>query len=397
MWGFPHRRAVAAAIRSAAMASRATAATGMARAAQRIDALCTAGLPAQELIERVAGQIRAAVPADGLFMAATDPDTLLALGAGVVEGLPEPVCEPFWAYEFEVPDYNKFTDLAHGPRRVADLHAATGGRPERSPRWRELTRLMDAQSELRAAFTAGGRGWGVLHVNRAGGPGGFTPDEVAFVEAVGPAVGRGLRSALISQPSGSAAGRGPGMAIVDPDNRIVSVTPEALSWFEEIESVRRLQEPLPGVDVPSEVIVAAQEARARAANPHAPAAATRTRARTRGGAWLLIHASCLRGADGAVGGTAVVVEPAKASEVAPLIVEAYGLTAREVDVTQSLARGLTTNEIARELHLSRYTVQDHLKAVYEKVGVSSRGELVAKMFADHYHDRLADAIVAAAA
>jgi hypothetical protein len=42
-------------------------------------------------------------------------------------------------------------------------------------------------------------------------------------------------------------------------------------------------------------------------------------------------------------------------------------------------------------------VQDHLKSVYEKVGVSSRGELVAKMFADHYHDRLADAVHAAAA
>ena len=83
---------------------------------------------------------------------------------------------------------------------------------------------------------------------------------------------------------------------------------------------------------------------------------------------------------------AVVIEPAKASEVAPLIVEAYELTPRELDVTRTLARGLPTNEIAKELNLSRYTVQDHLKAVYEKVGVSSRGELVAKMFADHYSD-----------
>jgi DNA-binding NarL/FixJ family response regulator len=125
-------------------------------------------------------------------------------------------------------------------------------------------------------------------------------------------------------------------------------------------------------------------------------AATRTRARTRSGVWLLIHASCLHRADGTVADAAVVIEPAKASEVAPLIVDAYELTPREVDVTRALARGLTTNEIAGELHLSRYTVQDHLKSVYEKAGVSSRGELVAKMFADHYHDGLAEAVHGAA-
>ena len=35
--------------------------------------------------------------------------------------------------------------------------------------------------------------------------------------------------------------------------------------------------------------------------------------------------------------------------------------------------------------------------MYEKTRVSSRGELVAKVFADHYHDGLAGAIHAAAA
>jgi DNA-binding CsgD family transcriptional regulator len=359
------------------------------RAVRRIDALAAERLPTQRLVEGVAEELRAAMPVDGLFMAATDPDTLLGLGAGVAQGMPHTVCAPFWEYEFEVPDFNKFSDLARGPRQVADLHAATGGRPQRSARWRELRTLMDSDAELRATFNAGGRGWGLLHLNRAGSGRGFGADEIAFVEAIAPVVGRALRLSLISHPARTEAGRGPGMAIVDPDNRVTSATPEALAWFEELESVYRLQDPVLGLDVPSEVTVAAQKARAHLDGGLAAAA---TRARTRSGVWLLLHASCLHGADETAADVAVVIEPAKASEVAPLIVDAYELTRRELDVTRALARGLTTTEIARELHLSRYTVQDHLKSVYEKTRVSSRGELVAKMFADHYHDGLAHAV-----
>ena len=362
----------------------------LASAARRIEALAAERLPTQRLVEGVAGELRTALSADGVVLVATDPETLLGLGAGVADGMPATVCAPFWEYEFEVPDFNKFTDLARGPRQVGDLHAATGGRPERSARWRHLGTLMDVGAELRAMFTAGDRGWGLLHVTRSDTARGFADGEVAFVGAIAPVVGRALRLSLISHPAQRPAGCGPGMAVVDTDNRLVSATPEALAWFDALETVYRLPDPVLGEGLPAEVMVAAQEARARAATG-APAA-TRTRVRTRNGLWLLMHASCLQGPDGSAGDVALVVEPAKASEVAPLIVDAYELTPREVDVTRALARGRTTNEIALELHLSRYTVQDHLKAVYEKVGVSSRGELVAKMFADHYHDGVAAAV-----
>jgi DNA-binding NarL/FixJ family response regulator len=80
---------------------------------------------------------------------------------------------------------------------------------------------------------------------------------------------------------------------------------------------------------------------------------------------------------------AVVVEPAKSAQIAPIIVEAYCLTPREQQITQAVARGLSNPEIAEGLHLSTHTVRDHLKAVFGKVGVGSRGELVAKLFAEH--------------
>src|SRR3954451_25283622 len=316
------------------------------RALRRIDHLAAQRLLAQQRVESAADELQAAMAVEGLFMAATDPDTMLGLGAGVVHGMPETLCHPFWEYEFEVPDFNKFTELARAPRNVADLHAATGGRPERSARWRELHSLMDAGAELRATFNAGGRGWGLLHANRAGASQGFADEEIAFIETVAPMVGRGLRASLISHPGRPPAGRGPGMVVFDAGNRLRSATPEALAWFDELESVARLHEPGLDVEVPSEVAVAAIGGRSR------------VRARTRSGVWLLIHASKLHGADGAAGDTAVVIEPAKASEVAPLIVDAYELTPREVEVTRALARGLTTSEIAAELFLSRYTVQE---------------------------------------
>ena len=49
-----------------------------------------------------------------------------------------------------------------------------------------------------------------------------------------------------------------------------------------------------------------------------------------------------------------------------------------------VARGYGTAEIAAALHLSAHTVRDHVKTIFDKVGVSSRGELVAKLFAEHY-------------
>jgi DNA-binding NarL/FixJ family response regulator len=350
--------------------------SGAESALHAIERITGAGLPAQELLEEVAPRIDRVVPSDGYFMAATDPETTLCMGAGVVHALPEDLCPPTWDYEFLVPDYLKFAEIAQSGRAVADLHEATGGRPDRSPRWREYGTATGFAAELRTAFTVGGAAWGIGQFDRLGDAPRFSEDEKAWLERVAPLVASGLRQALVAQPALAPAGRGPGIVVLDGTGAVVSATREAEAWLGEVEPAVMVSA---DADFPMPLETHAYAARVRAASGDGGSVA-RARLRTRTGVWLLMHGSMLQGTEQ----LAIVIEPAKASDVAPLIVDAYGLTQRELDVTRAIARGLGTAEIAAELFLSPHTIRDHVKAVFEKVGVSSRGELVAKMFAEHY-------------
>lgn len=345
---------------------------------EAMEHLARAGLPARQLLVEAGRRIDAVVPSDGYFLGATDPQTALCIGAGVVQDLPQDMCAPTWDYEFLVPDYLKFTDIAQSGRATADLHDATGGRPDRSARWREYATATGFRSELRTAFTAGGGMWGVGQFDRLGDSPRFSDEEKAWLERVAPLVAQALRQALLADRSLAPSERGPGIMLLDDAGDVLSATQEAAAWLDEVDSAYTVATRA-GVPLPFEAQAYAARVRA-ATRDEAPGPMPRARVRTRTGVWLVMHGSALQGTDQ----LAVIIEPAKAADIAPLIVEAYELTQRELEVTRLIARGLGTSQIARDLYLSPHTVRDHVKAVFEKVGVSSRGELVAKVFADHY-------------
>ncbi len=101
----------------------------------------------------------------------------------------------------------------------------------------------------------------------------------------------------------------------------------------------------------------------------------------RSGRWIRLHASWLE--PDSTAKAAVVLEATRPVELAGILCRAYNLTDRERQVTMWVARGLSSKEIASELEISPMTVNDHLKAVFSKVGVQSRQQLIANLFFDH--------------
>ena len=68
---------------------------------------------------------------------------------------------------------------------------------------------------------------------------------------------------------------------------------------------------------------------------------------------------------------------AAAPSVRPLAASALNqLSARELDVVTCLAEGLSNREIAQRLKLSRHTVKNYMFKIFDKLGVSSRVELL---------------------
>jgi DNA-binding CsgD family transcriptional regulator len=286
------------------------------------------------------------------------------------------------ANEFLEEDVNKFADLARAPRPVGILSQLTDGEPWRSPRHVGfLAPLGFADGdELRAVFKDGGAVWGAVALHRRHGT--FTDMDAKAVADVGGLLAQGIRRAILrSALSAIGDDDQPGLIVLRRDDSIESMTAAAGRWLGEL-----IDSTASAGTTPLTVASVAQVAR-RAAAGHSDETAT-VRLPRRTGGWMRLDASLLdRAKEGQV---AVIISAAREPEVARLIAQAYGLSEREQDVTRLVLHGHSTVEIAEALHLSPYTVQDHLKAIFEKVGVRSRRELVAQLFLQQCAPRLSN-------
>src|SRR5215203_6747716 len=356
------------------------------RVRQEIVRLCHAGLDSRTFRVESVRRLQKAIPVDASFFATADPATLLFTGA-VLDDVLASATAQFLENEFMQEDAVKFARLVRGRSPVDSLGTATRGELVLSPRYQEMLAPMDLGDELRAALVAGSKCWGFMCLHRERSNPNFTPAEAALLSRLVPHLAEGLRKALLLGGARTTSPQpdGPGLVLLADDLSLVAMTPTAEGWLAEVpDSAWPTSLELPD----ALYAVAARLLTLERGGRTPPDLMPRLRLRTASGRWVVLYASRLR-ASGAEGQIAVIFEEARPAEIAPLIVDAYGLTKREGQITQLVLRELSTAEVSEELHITRNTVRDHFKSIFDKVGVRSRRELVGQVFAQHYGPRMA--------
>ncbi len=357
------------------------------RVRRDVEVLAHAGLDSATFLAEVYDSLQRVVPSSAACVASVDPSTGLATGAfkfGTLAGRDD--TDEMWALlEYGDAEPTSYAELARAGVSAVGMHAASNGDVRRSRRVRELVQsALGCTDELRVLASAGGQLWGGVAMFRDDRSRPYRDDDVDFVSSLSGLLARGLRVGLLARLAADApaspATAGPAVMIFDNNGRLVQSS---------VGAQTRLAQLVHGTDTrpPSAVIgslIAAAWQYAAGVTDVLPS----TRLRLRSGEWVVLHASPLTATDASTASVVITVEEARPPEIVPLVVAAFDLTPRERDVTQLVLQGVDTREIAATLHMSPHTVQDHLKSVFNKTGVGTRRELVARVFFDQYVPRI---------
>jgi DNA-binding CsgD family transcriptional regulator len=369
-----------------------TSATQQDRVFAEVKRLCNAGLSETALLREAPERVRQAVPAEACCFSATDPSSGLMTRA-FVEGMGgEKGARVFFQRVYLEEDVHGFHVMSSSwiKRPVALLSEVTGGKLERSLRYREHTGPLGLHHELRGACSVGKERWGGLDLTRERGRSDFHDQEVALLRRLTPHLGAALRAAaLLSRASREAQEDGvPGVLVLDHRSWSVShynATAECL--------LGELEDLAPGweegkLPVALTAVAGAVRKALKPASERDRASVPRLCVRARSGRWLTLQGTLTEARPGHPSETMIIIEPAGPKEVTWIKATAYGLSDREKEVVELVVRGASTRQIAATLYISEYTVQDHLSNVFDKVGVRGRKALVKCLFYDNLYPSL---------
>jgi DNA-binding CsgD family transcriptional regulator len=337
------------------------------RLVEQVARICVRAQEPLALLERVARAVRRHLPYDAAGWLLVDPDTLLINGV-FEEDVPREAHLSLMKLELGAEDVNKFVDLGRAREPAAALSATTEGRLGRCTRWTSIYEPMGFGDELRTVFRTGSVMWGHACLTRRADEPWFSRREVDLLSRLSPHVAHGIRTGLLLHESwADGHEQAPALVVLDDEGRVESTTPHAIEWLGPVDDDH----------LDSSIVLHEVAAQARAiAEEGASGPPAVARARALSGEWLLVRGTRL---DGDTGRTAVVLEPASRSHVAPMLMHLHELTPREREVTQLLLTGMATGDIARELWITPDTLRGHIKSVFSKLHVRSRPELFARL------------------
>jgi DNA-binding CsgD family transcriptional regulator len=338
------------------------------RCRERVTRLTDSSASADELRFEAIAELQRAIGFEYWCWPLADPETLIVAGAldhnppGLLAALSRKL-----AIEESGEDINTKRIAARGARAAVARGAVTGGDLPRSAVWDRCLRPHGVGDDIAAACRDAHGCWGWVIAQGGSDDRPFSDQDAKLLDEVSGTLASLSRSAFVAAPKYAATSdpSPPGVVILDQQLNQMSWTPSARAWLDQMAP-----------NVPASMKMIASRL---IANPHDQRrrASAHARIRTTGGVWAMFDAAFLEGHDDCQ--IAITIRAASADEVLELLCHAHDLTRRETELVRQLVNGLNTQQIAERLYITPYTVKDHLKAIFKKVGVSTRGELVSQL------------------
>jgi DNA-binding CsgD family transcriptional regulator len=323
----------------------------------------------EPVLEHALAWLSRSVGYDAARALAYDPAVMIPVSFAASDRLDwDAAASTCWNRQAET-DASHVRDLAQSKNHVAlittDSHQAT-----RNPCWQNLLVPGSWRHELQAAVVDGhGHCWGSITAFR----GGSRPFRERDAASVGPELHRiaaQLSRAMVADPTPSPPDDAASLWLGD-NGELLYATATGSKWLDRLQT--------PEMPYRAQAVLAALTARvtvsAARSSPADPPLPATLRIRSGHGQWVALHGERVMEPIGIAQGVSVVIGPARPATVLPLLAAAYGFTGREREVISAVLSGLSTRQISTRLHITTYTVQDHLKAIFTKLGVTSRGEL----------------------
>jgi len=319
----------------------------------------------QKMIE----ELRKFISFDAFCFTMTDTQILFSIGAVTDQSI-ENIHQQIMSLEYGSEDVNNYVYLVESGQYIGRLSDVSS----QSVRYKRVLEPNGFSDEIRAALMFQGQCYGFLTLfkmveNRQPH---FQNAEVDQVKILMPIMGKALmefyhriiEERLLTEEEQS------GIIILDKDLHILSTNTKAT----QLLTLLRDNEGLLDWQIPKPIQAFCAKLQANKLNTQ-----TSLLVPINNTGYITIQASFLITADSQQQ-IAIVLNEASPKEMLSFLLTAYHLTPREKEVVVEIMKGMPTKVIAHNLGISSYTVQDHLKLIFQKVGVGDRNELVWKIF-----------------